>query len=151
MDAETGMRDERSHELREQIQQTQTDLGLKIGALEGEVRAVATQARDAVRERIGALRDVVDIRQIVVRRPVVSCIAAFGAGILLGRGVRPERWSGRRRDLDVYQAQGGGIRTVLAPELGSLRALVAGKLIGVFSDMVRNRLRGTHPESFEHR
>lgn len=150
MDAETSMRDERSHELREQIQQTQTDLGLKIGALEGEVRAVATQARDAVRERINAVRDVVDVRQVVVRRPIVSCIAAFGAGVLLGRGIRPERWSRRRGDFEAYQPEVGRIRAMVAPELGALRALLAGKVIGVLSDMVRNRLRGTRPESSEY-
>jgi hypothetical protein len=151
MDAETGMRDERSLELREQIHQTQTDLGLKIGALEGEVRAVATQARDAVRDRLNAVRDVVDVRHVVVRRPVASCIVAFGVGVLVGRRIGAARRSGAQENFDVVLPPRGGLRSAVAPELAAFRALIVGKALGAVGDILRSRLAGGRSESFEGR
>jgi hypothetical protein len=151
MDAETGMRDERSLELREQIHQTQTDLGLKIGALEGEVRAVATQARDAVRDRLNAVRDVVDVRHVVVRRPVASCIVAFGVGVLVGRRIGAARRSGAQENFDVVLPPRGGLRSAVAPELAAFRALIVGKALGAVGDILRSRLKGSQAEPFEGR
>jgi hypothetical protein len=73
MDAAAGVGRESSLDLREQIQRTQTDLGSKIGTLEGEVRNMATQARDMVRERVNAVQDVVDVRRYIERRPALWC------------------------------------------------------------------------------
>jgi hypothetical protein len=142
MDAEKRMSDDRSHELREQIHQTQTDLGLKIGALEGEVRAVATHARDAVRERVAAVRNTIDVRQVLGRRPLASCVVAFGVGVLLGSGARPKPFSQARRHGVLGGGADGGFRSMVAPEVGALRAMIAGKAIAVLGDALRKRFRG---------
>ena len=151
MDAETGVGGESSVGLREQIQQTQTDLGLKIGALEGEVWAVASQAREAVRERLQAVRDIVDVRQAVVRRPVVSCFVAFGVGVLVGRRIGAARRSGAQENFDVLLPPRGGLRSVVAPELAAFRALIVGKALGAVGDILRSRLKGSQAEPFEGR
>ena len=151
MDAETSVGGESSLELREQIQQTQADLGQKIGALEGEVRAVATQARDAVRQRVQAVRDVVDVRQVVVRRPIASCLVAFGVGVFVGRSFRPVWRNREQTDLDLLQPPRRGLRSVVAPELGALRTMIVGKALGVVGDILRSRLAGSRSESSEER
>lgn len=150
MDAETGV-GENSLELREQIQQTQADLGLKIGALEGEVRAVATQAREAVQERLRAVRDVVDVRQVVARRPFASCLVAFGVGVFVGRRLGTARRDRGGEVFEALQPSRRGFRSVVAPDLGAFRAMIVGKALGVVGDILRSRLAGNRSESFEGR
>lgn len=152
MDAETGIGRESSSELREQIQQTQTDLGSKIGALEGEVRSVATQARERVRERLNAVQDVVDIRRYIERRPVLASVMALGAGVIVGmrrpRMMRRERRVGRI--VSFQGPHGGRVWSAISPEISTLRALVVGRALGFVGDMVRDRMRTRYqPEERE--
>jgi len=149
MDAETGIGGESSSELRDQIQQTQLDLGSKIGALEGEVRNVATQAREKVRERINAVQDAVDVRRYVERRPVLAIVIALGAGVALGMR-RPRRAREHRvgRVISVRGPRGGRIWSALSPEVATLRALLVGRALGFVGEMVRDRMRGGYyPEA----
>jgi len=143
MDAETSIGGESSSELRDQIQQTQADLGSKIGALEGEVRNVATQARERVRERVSAVQDVVDVRRYVERRPALAVAVALGAGVALGMR-RPRRERERRvgRIISARGPQGGRIWSALSPEVATLRALLVGRALGFVGEMVRDRMRG---------
>ena len=143
MDAETGIGRESSSELREKIQQTQSDLGSKIGALEGEVRSVATQARERVRERVNAVQDVVDIRRYVERRPVLASAIAVGAGMIVG--MRRSRMARQRRVgrvVSVRGPQGGRLWSAISPEIATLRALLVGRALGFVGEMVRDRMRG---------
>lgn len=149
MDAETGIGRESSSELRERIQQTQAELGSKIGALEGEVRSVATQARERVRERLNAVQDVVDVRRYVERRPVLASAIALGAGVIVGmrrpRMMRRDRRVGRI--VSVQGPRGGRIWSAVSPEISTLRALLVGRALGFVGDMVRDRMRSRyHPE-----
>ena len=148
MDAETSIGGESSSELRDRIQQTQADLGSKIGALEGEVRHVATQARDKFRERVNAVQDVVDVRRYVERRPLLAVAVALGAGVALGMS-RPRRERERRvgRILSVRGPQGGRLWSAISPEIATVRALIVGRALGFMGEMVRDRMRGgQYPE-----
>ena len=149
MDAETGVGRESSFELREQIQQTQTDLGSKIGALEGEVRSVATQARERVRERVNAVQDVVDVRRYVERRPALASAIAVGAGIIIGlRRPRMGRRQRIGRMVSMRGPRGGRVWSAISPEIGTLRALLVGRALGFVGDMVRDRMRSSYyPEA----
>ncbi len=154
MDAETGVGRESSSELREQIQQTQSDLGSKIGALEGEVRSVATQARERVRERVNAVQDVVDVRRYVERRPVLASAIAVGAGMIVGmRRPRMERQRRMGRMVSVRGPRGGRLWSAISPEIATLRALLVGRALGFVGEMVRDRMRagyyseGRRPET----
>jgi len=151
MDAQTGVERESSSELREQIHKTQADLGSKIGALEGEVLSVATQARERVKERVNAIQDVVDVRRYVERRPVLVSAIALGAGFLLGmRRPRVERRRRIGRVLSVRGPRGGRVWSAVSPEIGTLRALLVGRALGVVGDMVRDRMRSRdYPEAYE--
>jgi ElaB/YqjD/DUF883 family membrane-anchored ribosome-binding protein len=140
MDAETGVGRESSSELREQIQQTQSDLGSKIGALEGEVRSVATQARERVRERVNAVQDVVDVRRYVERRPVLASAIAVGAGMIVG--MRRPRVERQRRMVSVRGPRGGRLWSAISPEIATFRALLVGRALGFVGEMVRDRMRG---------
>ncbi len=148
MDAETGVGRDSSSELRDQIQQTQADLGSKIGALEGEVRHVATHAKERVRERINAVQDVVDVRRYVERSPALASAIALGLGIAFG--IRRPRIARERRVgrvVSVRGPQGGRLWSALSPEIATLRALVVGRALGLVGEMVRDRMRGEyHPE-----
>lgn len=145
MDAETGVGRESSSELRDQIQQTQADLGSKIGALEGEVRHVATHARERVRNRINAVQDVVDVRRYVERRPGLASAIALGAGFALGMR-RPRRERERRvgRIVSVRGPRGGRLWSAISPEIATLRALLVGRALGLVGEMVRDRMRGEY-------
>lgn len=148
MDAETSIGGESSSELRDRIQQTQADLGSKIGALEGEVRHVATQARDKFRERVNAVQDVVDVRRYVERRPLLAVAVALGAGVALGMR-RPRRERERRvgRIISVRGPQGGRLWSAISPEIATVRALIVGRALGFVGEMVRDRMRGgQYPE-----
>lgn len=149
MDAAAGVGRESSLDLREQIQRTQTDLGSKIGTLEGEVRNMATQARDMVRERVNAVQDVVDVRRYIERRPVVASAIALGVGILVGmRRPRLERQRRIGRIVSVRGPQGGRLWSAISPEITTLRALIVGRALGFVGEMVRDRIRGGYyPES----
>jgi hypothetical protein len=149
MDAETSIGRESSSELRQQIQQTQADLGSKIEALEGEVRSVATQARERVRERVGAVQDVVDVRRHVQRRPVLTSAIALGAGVCLGmRRSRTARQGRVGRVIAVKGPHGGGLWSAISPEIATLRALLVGRALGFVGEMVRDRMRREHhPEA----
>lgn len=143
MDAEAGVGRESSAELREQIQQTQSDLGSKIGALEGEVRNVATQARERVRERVNAVQDVVDVRRYVERRPILASAIALGAGLIVGaRRPRMERQRRRGRMVSVRGPGGGRLWSAISPEIATLRALLVGRALGFVGEMVRDRMKG---------
>jgi ElaB/YqjD/DUF883 family membrane-anchored ribosome-binding protein len=143
MDAETGVGRESSSELREQIQQTQSDLGSKIGALEGEVRSVATEARERVRERVNAFQDVVDVRRYIERRPVLASAIAVGAGVLVGlRRPRLERQRRMGRMVSVRGPRGGRLWSAISPEIATFRALLMGRALGFVGEMVRDRMRG---------
>jgi len=143
MDAETGIGRESSSELRERIQQTQADLGSKIGALEGEVRSVATQARERVRERVNAVQDVVDVRRYIERRPVLASAIALGAGVIVGmrrpRRMRRDRRVGRI--VSFHGPRGGRLWSAVSPEIGTLRALLVGRALGLVGDLFRERMR----------
>lgn len=148
MDAETSVGRESSSELRAQIQQTQADLGSKVGALEGEVRHVATQARERVRDRINAVQDVIDVRRYVERRPALASVIALGAGVALGMR-RPRMARERRvgRIVSVRGPRGGRLLSAISPEIATLRALLVGRALGLVGEMVRDRMRGEyHPE-----
>jgi hypothetical protein len=152
MDAETGIGRESSSELREKIQQTQADLGSKIGALEGEVRSVATQARERVRERVNAVQDVVDVRRYIERRPVLASAIALSAGVILGmrrpRMMRRDRRIGRM--VSVQGPRGGRLWSAVSPEIGTLRALLVGRALGFVGDMVRDRMQARYyPEEHQ--
>ena len=149
MDAAAGVGRESSLDLREQIQRTQTDLGSKIGTLEGEVINMATQARDMVRERVSAVQDVVDVRRYIERRPVVASAIALGVGILFGmRRPRLERQRRIGRIVSVRGPQGGRLWSAISPEIATLRALIVGRALGFVGEMVRDRIRGGYyPES----
>jgi hypothetical protein len=152
MDAETGIGRESSSELREKIQQTQADLSSKIGALEGEVRSVATQARERVRERVNAVQDVVDVRRYIQRRPVLASAIALGAGVIVGmrrpRMMRRDRRIGRM--VSVQGPRGGRLWSAVSPEIGTLRALLVGRALGFVGDMVRDRMRArSYPEEHQ--
>jgi ElaB/YqjD/DUF883 family membrane-anchored ribosome-binding protein len=145
MDAETGVGRETSSELREQIQQTQADLGSKIGALEGEVRSVATQARERVRERVNAVQDMIDVRRYVERRPALASAIALGAGVVLGmRRPRIERQHRVGRMVSVRGPGGGRLWSAISPEIATLRALLVGRALGFVGEMVRDRMRGEY-------
>jgi ElaB/YqjD/DUF883 family membrane-anchored ribosome-binding protein len=148
MDAETSIGGESSSELRDRIQQTQADLGSKIGALEGEVRHVATQARDKFRERVNAAQDVVDVRRYVERRPLLAVAVALGAGVALGmRRPRSERERRVGRIISVRGPQGGRLWSAISPEIATVRALIVGRALGFVGEMVRDRMRGgQYPE-----
>jgi hypothetical protein len=149
MDAETGIGRESSSELREQITRTQADLGSKIGALEGEVRSVATQARERVRERVHAVQDVIDVRRYVERRPALAAAVALGAGVILGMR-RPLMNRQRRigRIVSVRGPRGGRMWSAISPEIGTLRALLVGRALGFVGDVVRDRMRSRYyPET----
>lgn len=148
MDAETSIGGESSSELRDRIQQTQADLGSKIGALEGEVRHVATQARDKFRERVNAVQDVVDVRRYVERRPLLAVAVALGAGVALGmRRPRSERERRVGRIISVRGPQGGRLWSAISPEIATVRALIVGRALGFVGEMVRDRMRGgQYPE-----
>ena len=151
MDAQTGIGRESSSELREQIQQTQADLGSKIGALEGEVRSVATQARDRVRERVNAVQDLIDVRRYVERRPALASAIALGAGVVLGmRRPRIERQRRIGRMVSVRGPRGGRLWSAISPEIATLRALLVGRALGFVGEMVRDRMRGEYyPEGHQ--
>ena len=149
MDAETGIGRESSSELREQITRTQADLGSKIGALEGEVRSVAIQARERVRERVNAVQDVIDVRRYVERRPALAAAVALGAGVILGMR-RPLMNRQRRigRIVSVRGPRGGRMWSAISPEIGTLRALLVGRALGFVGDVVRDRMRSRYyPET----
>ena len=112
---------------------------------------MATQARDAVRQRVQAVRDVVDVRQVVVRRPIASCLVAFGVGVFVGRSFRPVWRNREQTDLALLQPPRRGLRSVVAPELGALRTMIVGKALGVVGDILRSRLAGSRSESSEER
>ena len=145
MDAETGIGRESSSQLRERIQQTQADLGTKIGALEGEVRSVATQAKERVRERVNAVQDVIDVRRYVERRPALASAIALGAGVVLGmRRPRIERPRRVGRMVSVRGPRGGRLWSAISPEIATLRALLVGRALGFVGEMVRDRMRGEY-------
>ncbi|MEN9845041.1 MAG: hypothetical protein RIS36_188 [Pseudomonadota bacterium] len=148
MDAETGLGLGASSELREQIQQTQSDLGSKIGALEGEFRNVVIQAKERVRESVNAVQEVVDVRRYVGRRPILASAIALGAGILVGaRRPRMERHRRMGRMVSVRGPRGGRLWSTISPEIATLRALMVGRALGFVGEMVRDRIRGGyHPE-----
>jgi ElaB/YqjD/DUF883 family membrane-anchored ribosome-binding protein len=145
MDAETGIGRESSSQLRERIQQTQADLGTKIGALEGEVRSVATQAKERVRERVNAVQDVIDVRSYVERRPALASAIALGAGVVIGmRRPRIERPRRVGRMVSVRGPRGGRLWSAISPEIATLRALLVGRALGFVGEMVRDRMRGEY-------
>jgi ElaB/YqjD/DUF883 family membrane-anchored ribosome-binding protein len=145
MDAETGIGRESSSQLRERIQQTQADLGTKIGALEGEVRSVATQAKERVRERVNAVQDVIDVRRYVERRPALASAIALGAGVVIGmRRPRIERPRRVGRMVSVRGPRGGRLWSAISPEIATLRALLVGRALGFVGEMVRDRMRGEY-------
>ena len=145
MDAEAGIGRESSSELRERIQQTQADLGSKIGALEGEVRNVATQARERVRERVHAVQDVIDVRRYVERRPALASAIALGAGIVVGmRQPRMARQGRVGRIMAVRGPRGGRVWSAISPEIATIRALLVGRALGFVGEMVRDRMRGEY-------
>lgn len=149
MDAETGLGLGASSELREQIQQTQSDLGSKIGALEGEFRNVVIQAKERVRESVNAVQDVVDVRRYVERRPILASTLALGAGLMIGaRRPRMERQRRMGRMVSVRGPRGGRLWSVISPEVATLRALLVGRALGFVGEMVRDRMRrGNYPEA----
>jgi ElaB/YqjD/DUF883 family membrane-anchored ribosome-binding protein len=151
MDAETSVGRESSSELRNQIQQTQADLGSKIGALEGEVRSVATQAREQIRDRVNAFQDVVDVRRYVERRPALAIAIALGAGVALGmRRPRMERQRRAGRLVSLRGPRGGRLWSAVSPEIATLRALLVGRALGFVGEMVRDRMRGEYyPEAHQ--
>ena len=134
MDAQTSLSEGASVALRQQIQQTQIDLGAKIGALEEGVRAVTTHAKDAVRERVEAVRDVVDVRRHVARYPFVSVAFALGAGLVVAR---------RRRNASamyITKPQHGWVRNLVASQVATLRTLLAGRALALAGDILSDRI-----------
>jgi hypothetical protein len=141
MDAQAGLGGEPSHALREQIHQTQLQLGTKLGALEGEVRAVTAQAKESIRERIEAARDVVDVRRHVALRPWLWSALAVGAGVLVARR------TGRRRLDQPAAPRPGWLRTVAAPHLATIQTILVGRALSFAADRLRNKLYGVLSES----
>ncbi|MEY4669071.1 MAG: hypothetical protein RL518_1770 [Pseudomonadota bacterium] len=151
MDAEAGIGRESSSVLREEIHQTQADLSSKIGALEGEIRHVAMQAKERVRERVEAIQDVVDVRRYVERRPGLAAAVALGAGLILGMR-RPRMQRERRigRMVSVRGPQGGRLWSAVSPEVATLRALLVGRALGFVGDIVRQRMAARYyPETHQ--
>lgn len=136
MDAPTSLERDSSYALREQISQTQRQLGVKLGALEGEVRAVTTHARDAIRERISDARDVVDIRRQVARHPWVWSAIAVGAGVLVGRRTRGGR-------VDSYESpRSSFVRGVVAPHVATLQSVLVSRLLSLMAERLKERIVG---------
>lgn len=136
MDAQTGLGGEPSYALREQIHLTQLQLGAKIGALEGEVRAVTAQAKDSIRERIEAARDLVDVRKHVARHPWLWSALAIGAGVLVARR------NGRRRVDQPAAPRPGWVRTMVAPHVATIQTILVGRALSFAADRVRDKLFG---------
>lgn len=139
MDAQAGLGSEDSQVLREQIYRTQLELGQKLGALEGEVRGVTAQAKEAIQERLAAVRDVVDVRQHVVRHPFVWGAVAFGSGVWVARR------TGRRR-VDRTKPPAGWVREMAAPHFRSLQTILVGRAISFVADRLREALMGRAAE-----
>lgn len=133
MDAPRGVEGDSSHALREQIHQTQLQLGAKFGALEGEVRAATSQAREAIRGRIEAARDLVDIRRHVARHPWVSSAVALGLGVTLGRRVGSSR-QGNTRVSPLSWARG-----LLAPHVASFQTMLVGRALSFLAERLKER------------
>ncbi len=134
MDAQAGLGGEPSHALREQIHQTQLQLGTKLGALEGEVRAVTAQAKQSIREQIEAARDVVDVRRHVARHPWVCSALAVGAGVLVARRID-------RRQLDQPAVlRPGWVRTLAAPHVATIQTILVGRALSFVADRLRDKL-----------
>lgn len=134
MDAQTGVGEGASVALRQQIEQTQGELGAKIGALEDEVRAVTTHAKEFLHERVEAVKDVVDVRRHVARYPFVSVAIALGAGLFIAR--RRKGGSARR----MSDTQAGWVRQVVAPQVASLQTMLAGRALALIGDLVSQRI-----------
>lgn len=133
MDAQRGVEGEASYALREQIQQTQLQLGAKLGALEGEVRAATSHAREAIRGRIEAMQDLIDIRRHAARHPWVSGAVALGLGVVVGRRVG----KGRRGNSGVSPPSWA--RDLLAPHVSSFQTMLVGRALSFVADRLKER------------
>lgn len=133
MDAQRSVEGDSSHALREQIQQTQLQLGAKLGALEGEVRAATSHAREAIRGRIEAMQDLVDIRQHVARHPWASGAIALGLGVMVGRRVGSPRHGNSRVSPPSWT------RDFLAPHVASLQTMLIGRALSFVAERLKER------------
>lgn len=136
MDAQTGVGGDSSSALREQIHTTQLQLGAKIGALEGEVRAVTSHAKEFVRERFESARDVVDVRRHVARHPWLWSAFAVGVGVLVAR--RRARPSSRSPE----PVEPGVLRRMVAPHLVTLQRILVGRALSFMVERLRERVVG---------
>jgi hypothetical protein len=137
MDAQAGVGRDPSAQLREQIHHTQIELGEKLGALEGEVRGVTAHAKEAIQDRISAVRDAVDVRQYVARHPLLWGALAVGSGVWVARRARQ-----RRVVTDAPRA--GWVRGAVAPQLAALQAMIVGRAFSFIIDRARDRLLGAN-------
>lgn len=89
--AQAGVEEASFAALREQIHETQSELGEKLHTLESEVEGVVRHAADSFRERIDSVRQVVDVPSRVQEHPLAWGVAALGLGIVLGWRVTSSR------------------------------------------------------------
>lgn len=136
MDAPTSVGGDSSSALREQIHQTQLQLGAKLGALEGEVRAVTSHAKDAIRERFENARDIVDIRRHVARRPWLWSALAVGVGVMAGRR------GGRSQSAGAEPSRPGALRRVVAPHIATLQTFLVGQALSFAAERLKERATG---------
>lgn len=149
MDASSSIGEGSSAAIKERIDQTRHQLGVKLGALEGQVRAVSSHARDVFRGRIDAARDVVDLRRQVVRHPWVWSGLAVGVGFMVGR-------SGRRRQRPASEPPRSSlVRGVVASQLATLQSVLVGRLLSFVAERVGERIvgasegpKGRSPDTF---
>lgn len=136
MDAQAGLGGESSYALRDQIHQTQLQLGAKLGALEGEVRAVTAQAKDSIRERVEAARDLVDVRRHVARRPWLWSALAVGSGVFVALR------AGWRRVDPPAPPRPGWVRALAAPHIATIQTILVGRALSFAADRLRDKLFG---------
>ena len=105
-----------------------------LKALEDEVRAVTSHAKEFLHERVEAVKDVVDVRRHVARYPFVSVAIALGAGLFIAR--RRKGGSARR----MSDTQAGWARQFIAPQVASLQAILAGKALALVGDLISERM-----------